>query len=94
MTIADCQEPWRVLTALGAVFFLLGFRFAMLRWRELAIAERRLRKAVLEAENEVRSGVSGLRRTGDSRAAQARSGRGETVAAQDARDSSARPPLA
>lgn len=81
-----------MLTALGAVFFLLGFRFAMLRWRELAIAERRLRKAVLEAENEVRSGVSGLRQTGDFHAAQERLRQVETDEPRIVQTTSDHPP--
>lgn len=59
--MADCQEPWRVLTALGAIFFLLGFRFAVLRWRELAIAERRIRCAVRETQSALSHGVNALR---------------------------------
>jgi hypothetical protein len=54
-----------MLTALGAAFFLLGLRFALLRWRELAIAEGRIQAAVRHAEEEVRCGVSGLRLLGD-----------------------------
>lgn len=47
--------------ALGALFFLLGLRFAMLRWRELAIAEKRIQTAVRDAEREVKRGVNDLR---------------------------------
>lgn len=47
-----------MLTALGAAFFLLGVRFALLRWRELDLAERRIERAVQEAEREIRTGVS------------------------------------
>ena len=68
MTIDQCPEPWRVETALGTVFFLLGIRFALLRWRELSVAERRIQTAVRETERQLRHGVSELRSTVASRA--------------------------
>lgn len=46
-----------MLTAFGAIFFLLGFRFMVLRWREFSIAEKRLRAATDAAERELRAGV-------------------------------------
>jgi hypothetical protein len=64
--IEDCPEPWRMLTAMGAVFFLLGLRFMLLRWREFAITGDRMQAAVTNAETEIRRGVSGLRATVDS----------------------------
>jgi len=54
--------------ALGALLFLLGLRFAMLRWRELAIAEKRIQAAVTDAEREVRRGVNELRQQDGSHA--------------------------
>jgi len=67
VTIDQCPEPWRVETALGAVFFLLGVRFALLRWRELSVAEQRIQTAVHETERQLRHGVSELRSTVASR---------------------------
>ena len=63
MTIDQCPEPWRVETALGTVFFLLGIRFALLRWRELSVAEQRIQAAVRETEWQLRHGVNELRST-------------------------------
>jgi hypothetical protein len=61
----DCSEPWRLLTAFGAIFFALGFRFMVLRYRELAIAERRIRQATDRAVLEFRNGVSAIRSQDD-----------------------------
>jgi hypothetical protein len=52
VSFLDCPEPWRMLTALGALFFLAGARFMALRWRELDIAQHRVRAAVREIDAE------------------------------------------
>lgn len=57
--IENCPEPWRMLTAFGAIFFMLGFRFMVLRWREFSLAEKRLRAAIDAAECELRAGITG-----------------------------------
>lgn len=54
--------------ALGAVFFLLGLRFMLLRWREMDIGERRIRQAIHETERALRDGVNVMRSTDDFRA--------------------------
>lgn len=50
-----------MLFALGAVFFALGFRFFMLRWREHDFAEKRLHAAIEQAERELTRGVNAVR---------------------------------
>jgi hypothetical protein len=47
-----------MLTALTALSFAAGLRFALLRWRELDIAEKRIQAAVDDAVRELRTGVA------------------------------------
>ena len=63
MNVDQCSEAGRTLLALGAVFFLLGARFMLLRWHEFTIAQARINNAVEDAKRELRDGVSGLRLT-------------------------------
>lgn len=62
-----------MMLALGTLFFLLGLRFMLLRWRELGIAETRIRAAVDGAERELRRGVTVVRALDDSRESAAHS---------------------
>lgn len=60
MMLGDCSEPWRLLTAFGAIFFALGFRFMVLRFREYDIARRRIRQAADDAVLEFKNGVKSV----------------------------------
>lgn len=71
-----------MLTALGVLFFLLGFRFMALRYRELSIAERRIRRAAHAAELEFQRGVNVLKQTDDSPESTVRQTDCETCEAQ------------
>jgi len=59
--------------ALGAAFCLFGLRFMLLRWRELDFAQRRINRAVHDAERELQRGVSVHRSLIDSAEVVARS---------------------
>ncbi len=60
--IDNCTESSRMMFALGAAFCLFGLRFMLLRWREFAITEQRMRRARDEVEDAFRVGVNVLRR--------------------------------
>lgn len=65
--IDQCTDAGRMMFAVGALFFLLGLRFMLLRWRELGMAETRIKAAVESAERELRRGVTVARALVDSR---------------------------
>lgn len=65
--IDQCTDAGRMMLALGALFFLLGLRFMLLRWRELGMAETRIKAAVESAERELRRGVTVVQELDDSR---------------------------
>ena len=71
--IEQCTDVGRMMLALGALFFLLGLRFMMLRWRELGMAETRIRAAVEDAKHELRRGVTVVQALDDSRESAAHS---------------------
>jgi len=62
-----------MMFALGAAFCLFGLRFMLLRWRELDFAQRRINRAVHDAERELQRGVSVHRSLIDSAEVVARS---------------------
>ena len=55
-----------MMFALGAAFCLFGLRFMLLRWRELDFAQRRISRAVYDAERELQRSVSAHRSRVDS----------------------------
>lgn len=65
--IDQCTDAGRMMLAIGALFFLLGLRFMLLRWRELGMAETRIKAAVESAERELRRGVTVVQELDDSR---------------------------
>jgi len=62
-----------MMFALGAAFCLFGLRFMLLRWREFDFAQRRINRAVHDAERELQRGVSVHRSLIDSAEVVARS---------------------
>ena len=52
-TAEDIDALARVLLALGALAYLSGLRFALLRWHELKATERRMRRALAGTERAV-----------------------------------------
>jgi hypothetical protein len=88
-----CSEmTWRMLVAFGAGFFALGFRFALLRWRELDIARERIHAAVKSVEHEAHKARERIRSESEIRLSTASSpdGLAESVVASEQESADAR----